>query len=386
MTSTSVSADFDIPLSFDDDGNVIDSILLFKNSLYVNNFTYVYDESAEILTITMAGEESFNEGDILTLLLIRNTSAEMLSKLSDQYISKKEAIEILSNGSINLRDYVKKESLAKYSLRNHMHARYTSKDHSHTGIYADYYHNHDGLYMTRDNINEMIGNILSINPDLVNLIVGIADDLDTLNEAFVSKAVYDQYVALTNQRLEDLESIEDNRLFIDTNTGEVSKKIVGENSISYEPVNIESYQIQTKYKISDDEEETEVYNLEDWLDYVLTLIDTEEARIRKIYNLMVKSDKIIKTYVLSSSNDNGLTLDKFVINNIKLSILNAFSNPISINIDDVTFIDEEEIIESEVSVMSYDVNINIPSEKTISFVIDPEDDGLANLIITGYQN
>jgi len=373
-----------VSLSFDNDGNVVDSILLFKNNLYVNNFTYDYNEGAKILTISLSGEDIFNEGDMLTLLLIRNTSAEMLSKLSDQYVSKKEAIEILSNGTIDLKDYVKKESLAKYSLKNHMHARYTSKDHSHTGIYADYYHNHDGLYMTRDNINELLGNILSINPELVNLISSIAGDLETLNQTFVSKLLYDDYVSLTNQRINDLESIDDKTLYIDTNTGQVSRKINNENSIVFEPVSIESYQIKTKYKITDDEEETEVYDLEDWLEYVLGLIDTEESRIKKIYNLMAKSDKVVKTYTLSSV-ENQLVLDKFTITDIKLNILEEFDNPISILLDGEILIGEEDIVENEVCISTYGINMIISSEKVISFNIDPIDTGMAFLIITGYH-
>jgi hypothetical protein len=105
---------------------------LFKNSLYVSidNYTTEYDINANILTITLTNE-TFDIDDFVTFILVRNTSAEMLSKLSDQYVSKNEAIEILSNGTINLSDYVKNENLSKYSLKNHMHENYSSIDHSH---------------------------------------------------------------------------------------------------------------------------------------------------------------------------------------------------------------------------------------------------------------
>ena len=384
LISDQSSVDFDVDLSFDDQGVIIDSILLFKNSLYVSNLVSVYDQNAKILTVSLTGGELFNEGDLLTLILIRNTSAEMLSKLSDEYVSKKEAIEILSSGTINLRDYAKKESLYRYSLRNHIHTRYAARDHAHWGVYADYYHNHNGLYMTRDDVNQILGNILSINPDLIDIISSIASDLETLQETFVAKAIYDQYISDTNARLNDLEVIDENQLYINPNTGEVSKRVVVGESISFIPTNINSYQIETKYKISDDPEETVLYNLEDWLDHVLDLIQTEELRIKKVYQETMKADKVIKTYTLLSNDSDGIDVDKFAITGIKLSISEPFDSPISIYLDDSIMIEDYEIIENEASVVNYDINMNITTEKNISFDLGIATTGIAVLIITGY--
>lgn len=376
--------DFEVDLTFDDQGIVIDSILLFKNSLYVSNMTSVYDQNAKILTISLVGGETFNVNDLLTLLVVRNTSAEMLSKLSDEYVTKKEAIEILSNGTISLRDYVKKNELLKYSLRNHIHTRYAAKDHSHWGIYADYYHNHDGLYTTRDEVNQILGNILSINPDLLDIVGSLASDLETLQETFVAKTIYNQYVDATDQRLSDLETIDENLLYINSNTGEVSRRIVNGETISFESTNINSYQIETKYKISDDPQETVVYNLEDWLEHVLDLIQTEELRIKKIYQETMKSDRVIKTYILTSDNTSGININKFVITNIKLSIAEPFNSPISVYLDDSILIEDYEIIEDTVSVINYDFSMSITTEQNISFDLGIADVGNAVLIITGY--
>jgi len=113
--------------------------------------------------------------------------------------------------------------------------------------------------MTRDDVNQVLGNILSINPDLISIISTIASDLGTLDATFVAKTVYNQYVADTDQRLDDLETIDDNTLYLNPNTGEVSIKVAG----NFESADISSYQIMTKYKIDDDPQQTVVYNLED---------------------------------------------------------------------------------------------------------------------------
>jgi hypothetical protein len=384
VESDSTTVDFDIVLSYDNEGIMSDSLLLFKNSLYISNFTYEYDINANILTISLPNEEIFNTDDALNLIVIRNTSAEMLTKLSDEYVSKKEAIEILSNGTISLSDYVKREELLKYSLRNHIHTRYAAKDHSHRGVYADYYHNHDGLYMTRDEVNSILGNILSINPDLIDIISTIAGDLTTLEPTFVTKAVYDAFTATTEQRLTDLETINDNTLYMDPNTGKVSKAVISEESINFIPVNMESYQILTKYKVSDDPEETTVYTLEEWLDHVLSLIDSEELRIKKIYQQLMVSDKVVKSYVLNSSDVSGININNFVITEVTLEITEAFDEEISLVMDNISFIDSDEIIEDEVAITTYYANLLVNIEKNISFDLGISTVGNAIVTITGY--
>ena len=89
--------------------------------------------------------------------------------------------------------------------------------------------------------------------------------MQSLSQLFVTQAVYDAFVSTTNQRLTDLETVNDNTLYLDPNTGQVSKANISGASITFTPVNLNSYQILTKYKISDDPEETVVYNLEQWL-------------------------------------------------------------------------------------------------------------------------
>lgn len=384
VVADSATVDFDIVLSYDNQGVMTDSILLFKNSLYIGGFTHDYDINANILTITLPNGEMFNTDDVLTLIVIRNTSAEMLTKLADGYVSKKEAIEILSSGTISLVDYVKREELIKYSLRNHIHTRYAAKDHSHWGVYADYYHNHDGLYMTRDDVNSLLGNILSINPDLIDIIASIASDAEAL-ATFVTQIDYNEFVSTTNQRLTDLETVNDNTLYLDPNTGQVSKATISGESITFTPVNLNSYQILTKYKISDDPEETVVFNLEQWLDHVLDLIDSEELRIKKIYQQLMISDKIIKTYTLSSDSVSGLTLSNFVIKNVTLDITEAFDDEIGINMNGISFIDPAEIIEDEIAITSYDANLSITIEKNIRFDLGLSNVGNAILTISGYS-
>jgi len=112
--------------------------------------------------------------------------------------------------------------------------------------------------MTKDEVNSVLGNILSINPDLIDIISSIAADTETLS-AFATSTNFDAYKSATDSRLDDLETYNAEILYIDTNTGEVKKDIDGVKTT----IDINSVQIQTKYKISDDPQETVVYNLEE---------------------------------------------------------------------------------------------------------------------------
>jgi len=94
-------------------------------------------------------------------------------------------------------------------------------------------------------------------------------------------------------------------------------------------------------------------------------------------------DKVSRTYTMLSSDD-VLALDKFVITNIKISIVAPFDTSISVYLKDEILLDDDEIIENEIAVTSYDTVINISTEKNISFNLGAATEGDALLIITGY--
>ena len=115
-------------------------------------------------------------------------------------------------------------------LRNHVHTNYANRIHTHDGIYASYHHHHDN-YITREDLNKAISNILSINPDIVTIISQIATDLETLQNTFVTRDENVEVIMNIENRLTNLEEIQESSLYLkifeDENTNLVSQ--VGEN-------------------------------------------------------------------------------------------------------------------------------------------------------------
>lgn len=96
-------------------------------------------------------EERFEVGDKIRidLIIIRKSSGGSLAEeLAQNYISKKDAVEILSRGKLNLEEYAKKSELSKLAKLNHKHSQYALKEHVHDSRYAMFQHTHPELYAT----------------------------------------------------------------------------------------------------------------------------------------------------------------------------------------------------------------------------------------------
>ena len=98
----------------------------------------------------------------ITLVLIRNSATTSITEaFDDKYITKEDAIAILSHGKLNLTDYASIDYLKNYAKINHIHSQYALVDHNHDYRYANFRHTH---------------------PELVNLMVKIADGRFTSEE------------------------------------------------------------------------------------------------------------------------------------------------------------------------------------------------------------
>ena len=79
----------------------------------------------------------------ITLVLVKNAlGGSLADEIADKYISKKDAIAILSGGKIKLDDYATMDTLLDYSKKNHLHSQYSLKGHNHDYRYANFYHSH----------------------------------------------------------------------------------------------------------------------------------------------------------------------------------------------------------------------------------------------------
>lgn len=383
----------DVDISYNAAGEPLDIVLLFKDSLFSTTFRWDYNPLTKTIELYIPDGGTFYQGDHLTLLIIRNTSAEMLYKLSNEYVSKKEAIDILSNGKISLLDYVRQEDLYKYTLRNHVHTNYANRIHTHDGIYASYHHHHDN-YITREDLNKAISNILSINPDIVTIISQIATDLETLQNTFVTRDENVEVIMNIENRLTNLEEIQESSLYLkifeDENTNLVSQVVKIGESNEFIPIEIDSLQIKTKYKKTDDPHETELFNLEEWLEYILGMIHIENQRVTDLVSTTLKSGLYQKNILYEPSVEEDVILTDINITEIKLTIKQPFDYPFSIRLGTLyssyKLIEEDYINEDKLSVTEYFLNTPITTDSKLWIDKDPnEQNGLCSILISGYE-
>ena len=129
--------------------------LLLVNSSFIFNAQYeieVVDREKHsfnlICRIPMTNENiverGYDEiGADVKLILIRKTSAEAIADtVAENYISKKDAINILSRGKLDLKDYVTREELNNFARKIHSHTEYSLRGHNHDFRYANYQHTH----------------------------------------------------------------------------------------------------------------------------------------------------------------------------------------------------------------------------------------------------
>lgn len=117
---------------------------------------------------------------IITLIIIKSGAGKSLAdELADKYISKADAIKILSKGTLNINDFLTKKAADKlYARKEHTHSEYALKTHNHDERYANFYHTHP----------EIIREVLRYIKD------GISDeDIDKINKEIISnyKTFYD---------------------------------------------------------------------------------------------------------------------------------------------------------------------------------------------------
>jgi len=129
---------------------LIDGIFNFKLS------PYKITETDVIYKIPISGDQfSITTESDLTLIVIKNTAQQAVTaELARNYVSKADAVEILSRGKLNLSDYVRRSELNKFAIYNHRHSQYSLKSHNHDYKYANFHHTHPELALLISRIKE----------------------------------------------------------------------------------------------------------------------------------------------------------------------------------------------------------------------------------------
>ena len=169
--------------------------IILVNQLFAFDAKYfVTGKTNENLTLSIPKNLYFNlddeNPDRVTLIVIKNTGGEAISaELSRNYVSKKDAVDILSHGKLNLSDYAKISDLQHYAYKAHTHSNFALTGHTHDYRYADYQHTH-AEYVTKaallQTLSKYLGHEMS-DQEIVQMSKELVLEINTLlaNEGFV---------------------------------------------------------------------------------------------------------------------------------------------------------------------------------------------------------
>lgn len=186
----------------------LDEVLVIDNSLFLANRDITYDEETETMTI-LANEGTeqnpiFIVGERIVVLVIRNGASAVLDELATDYLTKAEAINLLSGGSITLKGYATTADLQGRALRDHTHSQFARTEHDHDFRYANYVHTHDN-YLTRRKVLELIEETVAMHPDILNILQSFSDYLNDvgtnpeLTDLLASMATQTNITTIQNQ-------------------------------------------------------------------------------------------------------------------------------------------------------------------------------------------
>ena len=205
-----------------------DTILLFDNGQLVDDFNAELVGSDLKITLPQDNPKlTFDEGENITLVIIKNGVKGFLDTVAAEYVTKAEAVDILSGKGISLYNYATKHDLDKKANKSHIHSQYSKVGHTHDDRYAMYDHSHDGVYLQASEAYSIIAGYLSnLIDDDGNIDIGPED----VNQAFKGAidALDKKYHLLLDQKTDKNEFyIAINELRESFNTDEIKLSIDG---------------------------------------------------------------------------------------------------------------------------------------------------------------
>jgi hypothetical protein len=159
----------------------LDEALILVGKFFVYNRTLTFDPLTNELTVTLTSDEdvvgeveAFEPGETVTMFIIRNGASAVLDTLAADYLTKAEAVDILSGGGVNLKDYINKSEIRGYAKKYHTHSQFARVDHDHDYRYAMFNHTHSN-YLTRTAAYSLIEEVLAVHPDIVTKLQEISN-------------------------------------------------------------------------------------------------------------------------------------------------------------------------------------------------------------------
>lgn len=162
--------------------------------------------------------DALSTGDILNLILIKKSSAGSIAdEIAENYVSKEDAVNILSHGKINLSDYASLDKLSEYTKIGHTHSQYALKEHNHDYRYANYKHTHPELVsllielskkdVSEDEVNSWLN---KISEQTENQLKAIIDSLGYTETDSGTYKILDEKITLSDDVVSNINTALEN--------------------------------------------------------------------------------------------------------------------------------------------------------------------------------
>jgi hypothetical protein len=151
-----------------------DEVLVLDDTNFVTERNISYNSLTKVLTVTLTAGGTFSGNSKITLIVLKNGASAILDEIAADYLTKEEAVNLLTGGSINLRGYATQQDIRGKANRYHSHSQYARYDHDHDYRYANFNHTHSE-YLTRSAALRLIEEVLYLEPDIVDTLKDISD-------------------------------------------------------------------------------------------------------------------------------------------------------------------------------------------------------------------
>jgi len=160
----------------------LDEVLIIDDSEFISDRTINYNPISKVLTVSLPSSGLFSGNSKITLIVLRNGASSVLDEIAADYLTKEEAVAILSGGTINLDRYITKQDMRDKANRYHTHSHFAKREHDHDYRYAYVNHTHS-QYITRAGAIKIIQDTLSVNPDIIDQLESISTLLEGITQA-----------------------------------------------------------------------------------------------------------------------------------------------------------------------------------------------------------
>jgi hypothetical protein len=260
-----------------------DEVLVLDGSFFLTNRNIAYNKNLKVLTVT-TNEDAFDIGATISILIIRNGAAAVLDELAAEYVTKADAINLLSGGSVNLKNYATKTDLQTRASRNHTHSQFSKIGHNHDMRYANFKHTHEE-YLTRRKALELIEETVNMNPDILNILQDFSDYLENGSgelETLISGLASHADIALLQAQIDQLNSIQYKEELVDfvqnnvrLKTDQIDTEFIDE--VTLEKKNLEQF----------------LYELYDEVRSDLNILDTDNVLVKEDIQVRLGENKYV---------------------------------------------------------------------------------------------